>query len=630
MREIISIALKEINLIKTQKIALALILLYPIIVIGTLGLAFSGGTNSVGNINVVIYAPDNIQGFNTQDFLAKLEKSERLNLIKANSEEEVKEIIRKRQAKIGLIVHEPEPTNGKFVLDILNDNSNIVSSEFFFQAANDSVRRVGFETSSELLGDIWENLSQIKGDLKNETKRMDNFLQQLEDSEAQLIDLNNSVNEINIGEMREKLKSQEEVLDSTKEKIESFKKRVNSTNFDEELKQIRESKVKVNEAKSEFRNAKNTIIGACATYAPGQECIDLVPFEDVETELNDTSDQLDNAEAKLKDAQAQLTNASSELDEINTDFESANQDLNYFNAELSTLGKTIDKVNELITNSIETKKQVKADLEESKTLINSFITKLDDLQSLSPQFLSNPLIINKINIYTVKKLQIITPIALTLVLMLTAILLTAVSFVTERNQGAYSRLLLSTTSKTGIFIGKILGQLAFALLESLIIILLAVFLFNIDFGGVNVQGFLIHAGNCALSLGGNCTGVMDEFIVLTAIFIQLQIVLSAISVSFIAIGLFISNYTKIQSTSVLAGLLLVIPMIFISGIIIPIELMSQPIQEVSGQAPLTIGVVLATEVIIKGTPIIELLGELATLIVPAILFIAYTIFNRNL
>ena len=49
---ILTIAAKEIKLIKTQKVAVALILLYPIIVMLTLGIAFSG-SGSIGTVNMV-------------------------------------------------------------------------------------------------------------------------------------------------------------------------------------------------------------------------------------------------------------------------------------------------------------------------------------------------------------------------------------------------------------------------------------------------------------------------------------------------------------------------------------------------------------------------------------------------
>src|SRR3989344_3087404 len=93
---LIAIAQKEINLIKTQKIALALILLYPLIVIGTLGIAFSGSTG-IGSVDVAFYAPNDVKGFDTQDFIQKLEESKRVKLLPQGNSEMVEQLIRQRK-----------------------------------------------------------------------------------------------------------------------------------------------------------------------------------------------------------------------------------------------------------------------------------------------------------------------------------------------------------------------------------------------------------------------------------------------------------------------------------------------------------------------------------------------------
>ena len=239
---IIAVAAKEINLIKTQKIALALILLYPLIVIGTLGLAFSGSFD-LGAIDVAFYAPKNISGFDTANFISKLEQTGRGNLLMMEKEGDVEKAIRESKAKIGLVIHEPEITHGRYVVDLKMDNSQIVGSEFFFTVANDSIRRVGFDTSKEFLVDIWSNLSQIKNDLKGETRRVDSFILQLEESERELLDLNESINEIDVAEMREKLGKQEDIIREIDPKIESFNDKINAFSGSEQgfLERIQES-----------------------------------------------------------------------------------------------------------------------------------------------------------------------------------------------------------------------------------------------------------------------------------------------------------------------------------------------------------------------------------------------------
>ncbi|VVB99271.1 Uncharacterised protein [uncultured archaeon] len=222
-----SLAVKEINLIKTQKIALALILLYPVIVIGTLGMAFSG-SSGISNVDVAFYAPPDLKGFDTNGFISKINQTKTVNLIMAGSEGAVKKAIMQRRARVGLVVHEPESTNGRFVVDLLSDNSNIVSSEFFFQLAYNSIRRVGFETSREALNAIWQNLTKIKSGLGAEVERVDGFMQQLDESKVKLLDLKKSVNEIDLADLRQKLAKQEDSIVEMGKKIDAVSSKANS------------------------------------------------------------------------------------------------------------------------------------------------------------------------------------------------------------------------------------------------------------------------------------------------------------------------------------------------------------------------------------------------------------------
>lgn len=628
---ILAIAMKEINLIKTQKIALALILLYPVIVIGTLGAAFSGNT-TISSIDVAFYAPEHIEGFDTQAFVAKLKETNNVNLLVQQKEEDVEKVIRQRKAKLGIIVEEPEPTSNRYRLSLLTDNSNFASSEFFFQIANNSVRRVGFDTSRELLIEIWNNLSKIKSDLSGEIAKVDSFAQQLEGTEKELLDLNKSVSEIDIVEMRKKLKSQDDILKELEPKIASFGDKIST------FGSVSDQKInKINETKDKIRGFKGDIISTKRDIKTVREQLDqyrsvisqnqylLAAFNKIletesklanaETQLTQTEAELDRAKNDLVTVKTELSAASKEISDIKGKFATAHGDLNYFNNELSSLGRTVDKVSNLVASSLETKKKVKADLEASKAMMESFVTKLDELHGLSPEFLANPIIINKKPIYDAKNLEIITPIALALLLLLTTILLTGVSFVVERNEGAYSRLLLSTTGKIKLFAGKILGQLIFALIEASIILGVAIVVFGIKIAGTQITPATM--------------GIIFTQAYLLAL-VQIYAAFAVISVAFISIGLFISNYTKIQSTTILAGLLLVIPMMFLSGIIIPSELMSPQIQEISATTPLSLGILIITELIIKGTFIADLLPEMVKLLVPAFIFIVFTLANKNL
>ncbi len=610
---IFAIAAKEINLIKTQKIALALILLYPLIVIATLGAAFSGNYG-ITNADAAFFAPQNLSGFDTNSFVSRLTQSNNIRLLVQPSEQGVYESIKKRRAKIGIIIHEPEPTSGRFVLDIITDNSSFVSSEFFFQVANNSVRRIGFDTSRELLSQIWQSLSAINTNLGGESKRIDYLIAELDSTEEQILDLNTSLNAIDVNEMRFKLQSQQLLLAEIDPKIGAFSGSIDAftQSNNNNLQKIEESKEKLSSYKTQVLDMRDKIAKLKSQLDSQTELINSNPnlkaayagllsaddkFSSAQSEIDDSIAELNNIQGQIKGANNTLKDSSKNLAQIKQSFASANRDLNYFNVQLSVLGQTIDKVGSLVNDSVSTKKKVHSDLESSKQMLESFRQNLTTLQALSPDFLSNPVIINRINVYNASNLQIITPMALVLLLLLTTILLTSVSFVVERNEGAYSRLLLSMEGKLGIFGGKVLGQLIFALVESAIILAIAIAAFNVK---------------------------------IAAPLPDLIISLSVISVSFIAMGLFVSNYTKIQSTTILSGLILVIPMMFLSGIIIPVELMSPVVQEISSLTPLSIGMLVMTETVVKGTATTAQFTELAKLLGSALVFFVFTLLNRNL
>jgi ABC-type multidrug transport system permease subunit/uncharacterized coiled-coil DUF342 family protein len=551
----------------------------------------------------------------------------------------------KRKAKVGIIIREPEPTQGRFVVDIINDNSNIINSVFFFQVASDSIRAIGFQTSQEMLSEIWTGLDTIKQKLQLESEKINEFTKKLGEVESQIIDLNNTVNSIDVEEMRTKLQSQKRMIDELEPKITVFQQKISSFR---ELKQknskrIKNAKMKISEYK-EIINSIDRQSKEAKEYCTSEKYANAVKntpelkelcdqiissFNDLQkiiNEFNSLERELTEAEKEFDSIEIELNNASRDLQIIKQRFSQVQGDINYFNSQLSSLQGTINKVNGLISNAVETEKSIRNDLKDAAKILDSFIYNIKQLSMVSPEFLSNPVIINKNSIYKASKLEIITPIALVL---LTSILLTGVSFVNERNEGAYSRLILSPTSKLELFLGKVFGQLMISIFEAGVIMFVAIFFFGVRISGISITIFDIFD---AVSGKSNLMQIFSNFFSLNFILglFNLLAVTIVIGFAFICLGLFISNYTKMQSTTILAGLLAVIPMIFISGIIIPMEFMSEIVQKISIIQPLNLGIVLATEVIIKNTMIANLVSECIKLIVPGIIFFLFTILNRNL
>jgi len=167
------------------------------------------------------------------------------------------------------------------------------------------------------------------------------------------------------------------------------------------------------------------------------------------------------------------------------------------------------------------------------------------------------------------------------VLVLTCLLLSSIIVIIERNQNVSLRLALSPTNKFTLFSGKVIGQLIIALIEAAIIFLVAYFAFNLQI--LNSWGELLLAT-------------------------------LLIAAAFIGIGLLISALTKNQSTAILSSLLIIVPMLFLSGIILPVEFMEPFMQVISGLMPLTVANNLLVGIIIKGSLLVEMVKEVAILL----------------
>jgi ABC-2 type transport system permease protein len=103
-----------------------------------------------------------------------------------------------------------------------------------------------------------------------------------------------------------------------------------------------------------------------------------------------------------------------------------------------------------------------------------------------------------------------------------------------------------------------------------------------------------------------------------------------IAVAFAAIGIAVSNFSKSQSTAILASLLLVIPMLFLSGIIFPIEFMDPGMRTFSMLLPLTAANTLLTDVIARDFSVIMDIIPITVLLTVTIIAIVVVNYKKTI
>jgi ABC-2 type transport system permease protein len=192
-----------------------------------------------------------------------------------------------------------------------------------------------------------------------------------------------------------------------------------------------------------------------------------------------------------------------------------------------------------------------------------------------------------------KSVNLFVPGLIAVILMLVSALMTSISITKEKEMGNMEILLVSPLKPVQIIIGKVIPYLFLSIINVVVILILAEFIFKVPFRG-------------------------------SYLFFMVEAVLFIITA--LSLGVFISSVTNNQQTAMmiaLAGLLL--PTVLLSGFIFPIDSMPFPLQMVSHAIPAKWFLIIVRGIMLKGVGIAILWKETVVLLGISGLFIALSI-----
>ena len=160
-------------------------------------------------------------------------------------------------------------------------------------------------------------------------------------------------------------------------------------------------------------------------------------------------------------------------------------------------------------------------------------------------------------------------------------LLTGISFLRERSQGTMERLMASPVSRLDIVVGYLLGFFVFALAQTLIVILFTIFVLHVHYTGDLWQIFIF----------------------------QIVIIAGAVN-----LGIFISAFARNEFQMVQFIPLIIVPQIFLAGLLWPVEKMPEYLQWISRFLPLTYAVQGLRDIMLNGKSLPDVLIELSVLV----------------
>lgn len=167
-------------------------------------------------------------------------------------------------------------------------------------------------------------------------------------------------------------------------------------------------------------------------------------------------------------------------------------------------------------------------------------------------------------------------------------LLSTVSFLRERTSGTLERLLATPLRRAELIAGYLAGFAVFALLQALVILAFTVLVLKVQYRGNLATIFLVEA---------------------------------ALVVGAVSLGLAISAFARNELQAVQFVPLVLLPQVFLSGLLVPVDQLSDVLRPISAILPLTYANEALRAVMVKGVPLGDplILRDLAVLTAFAVL-----------
>jgi ABC-2 type transport system permease protein len=201
-----------------------------------------------------------------------------------------------------------------------------------------------------------------------------------------------------------------------------------------------------------------------------------------------------------------------------------------------------------------------------------------------PQILYNP---------DMKSAYFFVPGLIALLLIMVSALLTSIAITREKEMGTMEQILVSPVNPRQIILGKVLPYIVLAYIIGTVILTIAFFIFNVPF-----------RGNIILLM------------VLSLVYITVAL----------ALGLLISTIARTQQVAMMIALIAtLLPTLFLSGFIFPIDSMPKVLQYISYLIPAKYFLFMVRGIILKGSNLYHLLQPTIILILMAFVLLTISI-----
>ncbi|GEM_PF-4955479 len=546
--------IKEWRLVIAQRTAFALILVFPILVIAAFGGLYSNSINQQLAIAVFVdpsaLQTQNQSEFSFQaDFFNELQKNKNLKVFSANSREHVTELVIQNVVDGGVVIERLDVTK-PFDIRIVVDSTDFIQSSIIWNTLSTTINQMTTDISVKVIEKIYEKILSQEKNSQEQLERVELFLSEFHTTKEAVIVLEHEADELDANALKQRIQNQKASLSFLLEKLNIV---------------IENNETLWNTTEKNKADLKALLINL-GLYPQNEG---VVVYDFVSGILDTVQSNAGNQSTLLSLAKNDIAALQTELDELDEQITSVDEYKNNLKVFLAQTRILQDEIED--------------NMREARDLLIELNETIAELKKYSPQFLAKPTTLYYTDAISFSNLAtLFFPIILSLVIMFTGMLLTAVTIISEKKQGVIDRLRGFDVGRTGLVVNKVLGQLSILAVEIAILLLAGVLLFGIR---LNTAPFL------------------------------LLVSLALVSVTFISLGFVIGSLSKDQSTAVLGVLVVALPLVFLSGALFPIELMPPGFQVVRVLNPLATAHTLFVNSLLKSLPLEFSLHQILNLVV---------------
>ncbi|SNQ62548.1 membrane hypothetical protein [Candidatus Methanoperedens nitroreducens] len=586
-----SVIRKDLKVYVRHRKTLLLIFIAPILIMILIGSVFSGASGEgLKDVRLGVGGGSG-QG---ERITRELTNNSMFIIVKENTTDPavIEEGVRKGKYNAGIFIPEDETQS----LRLYIDNSRIQIAPVISMALFSTTEKLSYELTFGFISTLWKNLAQMESELKPLKEGVLQINRSIEGLNRDTRHVLVSLDDINISElnrsvagmnntlylMRSDLIRTADDINTTRKELKELDNNVSSIYNDsvelrDDLKFVIDNIDSTDAALLGIQTDLQDTYNVTCTDPSTPQCVSIAgtirQIQDTRALMLERTGRI----RALYNNLANITQKSAELHEkLNrTDIrlQVMQQSIGNYTLEISNIQGDIMSIENAITSlqNVKTRSanvsiqvnDLASDMANSTAGLVSDIDRTGDVLgeviARSPAVIASPVKLEQDTVFKGRSyLDFLMPGIISIVLMFVSFLLASITIVQERSKKTLVRTLLTPLSLEGFIIAKISALVLIALLQGIILIIVA-FAF---------YGIVVPVDQLGL----------------------LFLVILAYSVSFIGIGMALATFAESENTAMLLSLVLSIPMLFLCGIFFPFESMPALMVWLGGVLPITMGI----------------------------------------